>query len=165
MPQLDIATYTSQIFWLFICFSILVIVSIRFTLPSLSQILQERDEQIEGKKQASEHLKKKADEIHQEVEKNLAQARLKSHEEILKVSKELALKQEKIKREIALQYKERFNAAELDLARRKKEVFSELQGFSETLSLMIIQKTLELPKQERPVTQRALSSPNRHKKG
>ncbi len=53
MPQLDISTYTSQIFWLIIIFSIMFGVFLGVFLPRLSRIFQKR---FDAEKQANQQI-------------------------------------------------------------------------------------------------------------
>ena len=69
MPQLDISTYTPQIFWLIIIFSIMFGVFIGVFLPKLSSIFQKRfdsakhaDQQIQNLSEATAQLQKTYDE-------------------------------------------------------------------------------------------------------
>lgn len=69
MPQLDISTYTPQIFWLIIIFSIMFGVFIGVFLPKLSSIFQKRfdsakhaDQQIQNLSEATAQLQKPYDE-------------------------------------------------------------------------------------------------------
>lgn len=48
MPQLDISTYTSQLFWLGICFFILMAFTLCYSVPRLKKVLRARWEQSEG---------------------------------------------------------------------------------------------------------------------
>ncbi|MCE2716144.1 MAG: hypothetical protein ACK4V2_04605 [Pseudomonadota bacterium] len=65
MPQLDISTYTPQIFWLIIIFSVMFGVFLGLILPKLSRIFQKRfdtlshaDQQIEKLNEATLQLQK-----------------------------------------------------------------------------------------------------------
>ena len=69
MPQLDISTYTPQIFWLIIIFSIMFGVFIGVFLPKLSSIFQKRfdsekhaEQQIQNLSEATAQLQKAYDE-------------------------------------------------------------------------------------------------------
>lgn len=69
MPQLDISTYTPQIFWLIIIFSIMFGVFIGVFLPKLSNIFQRRfdlkkhaEQQIQNLSEATAQLQKTYDE-------------------------------------------------------------------------------------------------------
>lgn len=53
LPQLEISTYSSQIFWLLITFSILYFSLSRVFLPNIHNLLKKRDEYIEEIKKAT----------------------------------------------------------------------------------------------------------------
>jgi len=63
MPQLDVTTYTSQLFWLIICFSLLYLAIKYQTIPKLEQILQNRWNHIEGAQEEAKLLKVNAKSI------------------------------------------------------------------------------------------------------
>ena len=54
MPQLDYATYASQLFWLMIVFWSFYFVSLRYILPTLSEILKLREKKLK-KSQSTLH--------------------------------------------------------------------------------------------------------------
>jgi F-type H+-transporting ATPase subunit b len=80
MPQLDVSTYTSQLFWLAVCFSILYWTLKNHIIPHLHQLLQKRWEHTEGMQEEAGHLQKQAEVVNQACEKSLEEAREKSHE-------------------------------------------------------------------------------------
>lgn len=48
MPQLDVNSYLTQIFWLFLCYAILFTFFSRYLVPRLEKLLFERDNLING---------------------------------------------------------------------------------------------------------------------
>ena len=42
MPQLDVTTYSTQIFWLLVCFSVLLILAKSFVVPNMDNIFNNR---------------------------------------------------------------------------------------------------------------------------
>lgn len=56
MPQLDFSTYASQIFWLFLCMGLLILFSIKFTLPKTKALFQKRWHAIQGNRQEADTL-------------------------------------------------------------------------------------------------------------
>ena len=79
LPQLDIQTYPSQVFWLIISFIVLYLLVSRVAVPRISEVLEERQERIADDLDKAETLKKKADQVRGEYEKALAEARGKAH--------------------------------------------------------------------------------------
>jgi F-type H+-transporting ATPase subunit b len=150
MPQLDVTTYTSQIFWLFVCFTTLLVVSIRVMLPRLTKILNEREERIEGKKELAATLKKRADDIQRAFEQHLIKVRKESHEEILKAVKSISVETEKAKREISSRIKERFLSHEAQIADRKDTAIKEIQEIAQSVTETIVQHigSLSSPRKE-----------------
>ncbi len=63
MPQLDFATYFSQIFWLAVGFTILYIVMARYAIPQISSTIEGRAERINADVTAAKNIKLEADEL------------------------------------------------------------------------------------------------------
>ena len=63
MPQLDVSTYTSQLFWLVICFFTLYFVLKNKIIPELNKIFQNRWTSIEGAQEKAKELQKKVQQI------------------------------------------------------------------------------------------------------
>jgi F-type H+-transporting ATPase subunit b len=63
MPQLDFSTYASQLFWLFVSFTVLYLVMARIGLPRMASVLEERRLTIDSDLQAAEDAKRHADSV------------------------------------------------------------------------------------------------------
>lgn len=153
MPQLDVTTYTSQIFWLFVCFTTLLVISMGVMLPRLTKILNERQERIEGRKELAATLKKEADEIQREFEKHLMEVRKESHGEILKAIKSISLETEKTKSEISSRFKERFLSHEVQLADRRVAAMIDVQEIAQLVAATIVQQIGAVSNPEKEVEQ------------
>ena len=60
LPQLDVQTYASQIFWLVVSFIVLYFLVAKVAMPRISEVLEERQERIEDDLDKAETLKKEA---------------------------------------------------------------------------------------------------------
>jgi len=69
MPQLDISTYSSQLFWLFVTFSVFLFISVFFIVPRFNRNIESRDNQIAKEGEESESNRFKATEILSSVNK------------------------------------------------------------------------------------------------
>ncbi|GEQ98006.1 ATP synthase subunit b [Iodidimonas gelatinilytica] len=78
MPQFDPALFAPQIIWLIIAFGVLWLLMARVGLPRVERAMVERSEQIEADLDAARTMKAKADELTEEYEAALAQARAKA---------------------------------------------------------------------------------------
>jgi F-type H+-transporting ATPase subunit b len=65
MPQFDPSSYSSQLFWLTICFALLYFSMSKIFLPRIRDILKERNNVIEKDKAICAKLQKQIDEISQ----------------------------------------------------------------------------------------------------
>lgn len=79
LPQLDIQTYPSQIFWLIIAFIVLYFLVSKIAVPRISEVLSEREERIADDLDKAETLKKEAEQVRAEYEKALTEARDMAH--------------------------------------------------------------------------------------
>lgn len=75
LPQLDIATFGNQIFWLLVTLVILYLVLSRVALPRIAAVLSDRQGAVTGDLMAAEEFKLKAREAEAAYDKALADAR------------------------------------------------------------------------------------------
>lgn len=61
MPQLDPASFSSQLFWLAVCFGTMLLVLSVFVLPRITRTLTARQGQIDGDLEAAEKLRADAE--------------------------------------------------------------------------------------------------------
>ena len=78
MPQLDLATFPNQIFWLSVTLVIIYLVLNRVALPRIAAVLAERQGTITNDLAAAEELKQKAVEAEDAYNKALADARVEA---------------------------------------------------------------------------------------
>ena len=79
MPQLDFATFPSQIFWLAVAFVILYLALDRFLIPRIGGAIEERKDRIADDLDMAARMKDEADAALVAYEKSLAEARAKAH--------------------------------------------------------------------------------------
>jgi len=75
LPQMNVDTFASQIFWLVVTFTFLLVVLSRILLPSIRGGLDRRKDQIDGDLGAAEELRRQASESLEQYETALAGAR------------------------------------------------------------------------------------------
>jgi F-type H+-transporting ATPase subunit b len=89
LPQLDVQTYASQIFWLIISFIVLYLLVAKVAMPRISEVLEERQERIEDDLDKADTLKKEAYVVRAEYEKALMLARERAHDVIQQAKEEI----------------------------------------------------------------------------
>jgi F-type H+-transporting ATPase subunit b len=90
LPQLDVQTYASQIFWLIVSFIVLYFLVSKVAMPRISEVLEERQERIEDDLDKAETLKKEAYLVKIEYEKALSSAREKASDATRQAQEEIA---------------------------------------------------------------------------
>jgi len=90
LPQLDLETYASQIFWLIVTFIVLYFLVAKIAMPRIAEVLEGRQERIEDDLDKAETLKKEAYLVRVEYEKALSSAREEAHEATRRAQEEIA---------------------------------------------------------------------------
>ena len=90
LPQLDIETYASQIFWLIVTFIVLYFLVAKIAMPRIAEVLEGRQERIEDDLDKAETLRKEAYLVRVEYEKALSSAREEAHEATRRAQEEIA---------------------------------------------------------------------------
>ncbi|MEM7241084.1 MAG: F0F1 ATP synthase subunit B' [Pseudomonadota bacterium] len=80
MPQLEIATFPNQIFWLLVALIAIYFLMSRIALPRIANVLAERQGAIQRDLDAAEDMKHKAVEAEEAYNKALADARVQAAE-------------------------------------------------------------------------------------
>jgi F-type H+-transporting ATPase subunit b len=89
MPQLEVSTYVSQIFWLIVCFSILYYLLSKKALPRVAEILEARADRIRADLDEAQRLKKDAQDALGRYEQVVAEAQAKAQAQIAEIQAKL----------------------------------------------------------------------------
>ena len=79
MPQFEVTTFPSQIFWLIVCFVTLCTVMARYLVPRLTAALEAREQRLQQDWEQAKLLNSKEEALRQENLARLAEARGKAH--------------------------------------------------------------------------------------
>lgn len=89
MPQLDISTFPSQIFWLVVCFGILCFAMVAILIPRMSKIMETRTQELETLKAKAEKLMAEADALSAKNTKNFDEAKHQVHSQVAQMMSDL----------------------------------------------------------------------------
>ena len=127
MPQLDVSTFPSQIFWLIICFSILYYLLSRRALPRVSEILEARQDRIAADLDQAQRLRRDAETALAKYEEAIAKAQDRAHallaENQSRLQAEAAARQAELDQQLATQLAE----AETRIAAARDRALAELE--------------------------------------
>jgi DNA repair protein SbcC/Rad50 len=89
VPQLDVSTFSSQIFWLLICFGTLYYLLSRRALPRVSEILDARQDRIAADLDQAQRLRREAEAALSTYERAMAKAQDEAHALLAEVQSRL----------------------------------------------------------------------------
>ena len=140
MPQLEISTYPSQIFWLVVSFMVLYLIVSRIIIPKISSVIKNRESEIKNNIHISEQLYKDTEIINNEIEKVRQDTETKARE-IINNLKEITNKKINQNYEVLKnKLEKKLEKDEQEILKKKKKVLKEINKISLSLSEEIIKK-------------------------
>ncbi len=145
MPQLDVTTFPSQLFWLGVCFLTLYGILYYVALPKVARVLESREKTLEEKINKASLYREEAETLLAEYEAALARARSESQEKsramARAVSSELAHRQKEFLGKIS----DRLRMGEQELFRARLETGSHVKEVSRDVAQVILEKITGRP--------------------
>ncbi|MGH6932133.1 MAG: hypothetical protein ACREEE_06830 [Dongiaceae bacterium] len=126
MPQLDPASFASQVFWLAVSFILLYQLMKRLALPRVAEVLEQRAQRIQSDLDRAERLKAEADEALAAYQKTIASARAKAQAEIRAATAAMAAETAQRESVLAAQLALRTKAAEDSISAAKDRALADL---------------------------------------
>jgi F-type H+-transporting ATPase subunit b len=127
MPQLDVSTFSSQIFWLIICFSVLYYLLSRRALPRVSETLEARQDRIAADLDQAQRLRREAEAALASYEGAMAEAQDRAQALLAEAQSglqaEAAARQAELDQQLARQLAE----AETRIAAARDRALAELE--------------------------------------
>jgi len=145
MPQLVIADFLPQIFWLFIIFALFYLLMSRLTLPKVSATLDKRQKLIQDQLDAAQSMRTDAEKMQKHYQQLIAQARQKAHEQLQQTA--LSLKKELGEREQVMnrQLSKTIQDAEARIANLRARLHRDLAVLVPEAVKEILQRLADLP--------------------
>ena len=139
MPQLNPEFFVSQLFWLVVTFSFLLVFLWRISLPRIGNVLEKRERKISEDLTVAKELQLEAEKIQEIIENQLKQARADSYEMIKSSS-------------ISLQEKGQVELTNLD-----KELDAKIEHSGETIEKIKNESVSKIQSQIYEITKLTLS--------
>ena len=138
LPQLDITTWPSQLFWLVVTFVIGYILISLLVTPSISSVLENRSAKISDNLETAKRAQDKAKDVYNSYEKSLREARSQSAIVAAKALEEA--KVETANRDASINKKLAASAlkAEARISKMREEALSSLEDLATEASHKII---------------------------
>lgn len=142
MPQLDFTTYSSQIFWLIICFTTLYFFVSKIILPRIAQIINERNLIIDEDLEKAKKLEEKISELNSKNEELKKDANKKYQQKIEEALKKASKEREKIIEDLKNNLDSMAEKSKKDIADFLAKSSSKRDESIENLIKLIKEKTL-----------------------
>ena len=127
MPQLDLATFPTQLIWLAITFIALYIVMTTVGLPRVGGVIAARRAKIEGDLEKAAQLKNEAEATITAYEKALAEARMQAQITLRETTEQLNAQSAERQRKVVEELARETQAAERRIAEAKQQALGSLR--------------------------------------
>ncbi len=149
MPQLDFATYTPQLIWLAIWFTILYVLMLKVGIPRIAVAIDARRAQRDGDIARAAQLKAAADEAAAAYQKALAEARAQAQAIIKEASDRFAAEATEKQHALAEVLAGQIAAAEQSIAATKQQALGEVRGIAIDVGRAVVEKLIGTPADDR----------------
>jgi len=126
LPQLDIATWPSQLFWLVVLFGAGYVVMAKMVTPRIGAVLEGRRQTLDGDLQKARNASADAAKTRAEYESDLEKARSDAAEFAKQAAMEATKKAEAADAKVARKLADKVASAEAALAKAKTEALANL---------------------------------------
>jgi F-type H+-transporting ATPase subunit b len=130
MPQFDPSTFSSQLFWLLICFVVLYWVISKFAIPRIGDILEQRERVVQDDLDRAESLKGEAEQALADYEAAMADAREQARTLMFKVTSDAKIAAEARNRDIGAELTAQIADAEQRIATARDDAMASLTSIA-----------------------------------
>ena len=140
MPQLNPVWYSSQLFWLVVCFFTLYYIMSRFIAPSIADILAKRQNKIDEYLDKATETKRRAEEALQKYHIALNEATKEANEILERTKKELDEQIVAKQNAMTLKLRKKVEEGENKIRQSKEIAMDKVCDISEDLAKDIVKK-------------------------
>jgi len=134
MPQLDIGTYPSQVFWLLLSFGALYLFVQRVLVPQFSRLAQQRDQQVEGNRRTADQILGEIDQLQRQMDAALQDARREAKEAFEQASLQIKDDRQKQLASVDRMIQKNLKEAQARIHEHKTEILAEMNLMIEQLA-------------------------------
>ena len=142
MPQLDISTFTPQLFWLAVWFLVLYLLMAKIGLPRIAVALdarrQRRDDDLAGAAQ----MKAEAEAANAAFQQTMSQARAQAQAVIKEAANRLAAEAAERQRALAASLAQQIADAEERIAATRTQALTEVRGIAIDVGRAVVEKLI-----------------------
>lgn len=140
MPQLDVTTFPSQLFWLAITFVVLYILMSWIGLPRVTAAIEARRQRREDDLARAARLKTEAEAANAAFQRTMAEARAQAQTAIKETTDRLAADAAERQRALAAALARQIDEAERRIAETKRQALAEVRGIAVDVGRTVVEK-------------------------
>lgn len=137
LPQLELAFFPSQIFWLFVCFGSLFLFVNYYFFPRMRKMFEKREQKINAENKIFQHNVEEMQALNKKHQKMILDAKAESNTRIKKAEEASKYFIESKKNEIDKKLNQKFEVA-------KQEMLSQIEGFHNNIEDEIIKSASKI---------------------
>ncbi|MGB0682729.1 MAG: F0F1 ATP synthase subunit B' [Magnetovibrionaceae bacterium] len=142
MPQLDITTYSSQLVWLVITFTVLYVVMSKVIVPKIASTLEARKKRMDDNLAQAAQLKEKADAAQASYEEKLVEARDAARTAIAEVRASAQAERTEAETALAAKLSDRIKEAEATIAKAKDDALANMRDMAVDVAASVAEKVV-----------------------
>ncbi len=142
LPQMDVSTYPSQLFWLTLTFLFLYVMMSRIVLPRIGQVIEERRDRIAADLDRAAELKEQSEAALSEYETALAEARAKAQKLAQETRERLAEEADAEKTALEAELAKKLDAAESKIAETKEKALASIRDVANDTAKAVVSRIL-----------------------
>ena len=140
LPQFDVSTFPSQIFWLTVSFVLLYLLMSRMSLPRISEVMEMRQTQKDNNLNRAAQMHEEAEKIELAYQQTLQKARDDAQERLNRAEGTAAARFAEENARFMEHARNRITNAEQNIAKAKTEALQSLADISADIAAEITQK-------------------------
>ena len=144
LPQMDISTFPSQLFWLIITFTALYLFMWKFVIPRLSTTIEERKDKISNDINDAENLNSEASKILENYDDKMNSASLESNEIVSSSKATINEYLDKLKKDNEIKINEMITESEKKIHQQKQQSEQEIKKATIETIKSIVSKYVEI---------------------
>lgn len=160
LPQLDVETFSSQIFWLALCFTLFYIMVSRSVLPRIHEVVDKRRARIESDLDRAERLASEARHAQEAYESLHRKAQQDASSLVTNATTAIAREQEEAFAKVDRQVVTMLSDNELALAERRAKLLEEMLPAARSIAAGVVAELTSASVDERDV-EKYVSTPSR----
>jgi len=145
MPQLDLSTFTPQLFWLAVWFIVLYVLMAKLGLPRIRVALDARRQQRDDDLARALQMKEAAEAANAAFQRTMAQARGQAQAVVKEATDRLAAEAAERQRVLAADLAQQIAAAEQRIAATKEAALAEVRGIAIDVGGAMVEKLTGSP--------------------